>query len=142
LCWRLLRAGLANETALIMTALLMLDRVVFHYLPFLMPDIVAMGIVAAMAFNCHRLTSSGKMRDAILTGLWLGLAVSTKYYLGVLALTITLFLLLEWFIDETGRLRFLPQMKQLKWLIVIAISSAAIFLIIHKIIFLIIPESR
>jgi hypothetical protein len=140
--WRLLRERLEREIALATIGLFLINRTVFHYIPFVMPDLIAMGFVAAFAINCHRFASKGRQRDAILAGCWLGLAVSTKHYLAPLCLAPAVFFLLEWFSRDEGRIRFRPQLKQVGGLAVMGLCCASLFLLLHKIAFLIVPEYR
>ncbi|MEW6734100.1 MAG: glycosyltransferase family 39 protein, partial [Acidobacteriota bacterium] len=140
--WRLLRAGLGREIALIMTVLLVLNRVVFHYLPFVLADLLGMGLVAALALDCYNLAHYKRIKYAILTGCWLGLALSTKQQLAMLCLAPPLFLFTEWIVREEGRLRFRFQLQQIGWLVLIAICSATVFLLLYQIALWLVPAYR
>ncbi|MEW6735490.1 MAG: hypothetical protein AB1489_29635 [Acidobacteriota bacterium] len=138
--WRVWCAGLGRELAWPLLLLLLLNRVVFHYLPFVMPDILAMGIVAGLALSCERLVRTDRVKEAAWVGWWLGLAVSTKHYLAPLSLVPVIFLLLEWVRWEEQRVRVHIQLKQLGWLAIIAVVAALVFLSLHKLVFGLVPE--
>src|SRR5262249_35288347 len=134
--------GLRREIAAVMAVLLVMSRVAFHYMPFVMPDLVAMGMIAAMVFYCKRLADRERKTDALVTGCCLGLAVSTKHYLAPMCIAPTIYLMMEWVKREDGRTRIKPQMKQIYWLMMIAASSAALFLLLHRVAFWLVPEFR
>jgi hypothetical protein len=138
--FRLLSAGLERKVALSAILLLSLNRVVFHFMPFALPDLFAMGLVALMALSCYRLVCSERRHHAIITGCLLGLSISTKHYLALLCLAPAIFFFLEWIKRDEGRIRFRPQLKQIEWLTVMGICCVSVFLLLHKISFLLVPE--
>lgn len=138
--WKLLRIELKTEVSLLILGLFLLNRVIFHYIPFPMADLFAMGLVVAMILSWYQLIKTERYIYVIFAGCFLGLAGATKHYLVILGSAPFFFILTEWIIWNGKSIKLKPHLKHLIWFTTTSLIGMSLFFLAHKIVFYLSPE--
>ncbi len=86
--WRTVKAQVGVALAFLAAAVLVLNPLMLHYLPFVMADVASMTFVLSVLVFSERVASEGRPRDMSVLVVVTALALCTKYPLGAIGLAV------------------------------------------------------